>query len=84
MLVALTFWDAFWLMLIWVPLITLWIFALADIFRRDDLRGMTKALWVACIVFIPYFGSFLYMISRSAAKTRAEGYPSHSRPNELA
>lgn len=76
MLVALTFWDAFFLMLIWIPLITLWIFALADIFRRDDLRGITKALWVACVVVIPYFGSFLYLISRSSAQTRAaDAYP---------
>ena len=74
MLVASTFWDVFFLLLIWIPLITLWVFALADIFRRDDLRGVTKALWVACIVFIPYFGSFLYLMSRSAAKTREEGY----------
>lgn len=84
MLVASTFWDAFFLMLIWIPLITLWIFALADVFRRDDLRGATKALWVACIVFIPYFGSFLYLMSRSAAATRAEGYPTDRPPRELA
>jgi hypothetical protein len=83
-LVALTFWDAFFLMLIWIPLITLWIFALADIFRRDDLRGITKALWVACIIAIPYFGSFLYMISRSAAKTRAENSQYEAPPRTLA
>jgi hypothetical protein len=76
MLVASTFWDVFFLLLIWIPLITLWIFALADVFRRNDLRGVTKALWVACIVFLPYFGSFIYLMSRSAAATRDEGYPS--------
>ncbi len=76
MVVASTFWDVFFLLLIWIPLITLWIFALADVFRRNDLRGITKALWVACIVFLPYFGSFIYLMSRSAAVTRDEGYPS--------
>ena len=84
MLVALTFWDAFFLLLIWVPLLTLWIFTLADIFRRDDLRGATKALWVACIVLIPYFGSFIYLLSRSSAKSRAEGYPDEGPPRTLA
>jgi hypothetical protein len=81
-LVASNFWDVFFLLLIWIPLITLWIFALADVFRRDDLRGIAKAAWVACIIFLPYFGSFLYLMARSGSTAREE-YPS-DRPRTLA
>jgi hypothetical protein len=84
-LVASTFWDTFFLLMIWIPLITLWIFALADIFRRHDLRPVSKALWVACIIFIPYFGSFIYILSRSSAASRSEhGFPTEDRPQRLA
>ena len=31
------FWDFFWLLLIYLPLVLLWTFALVDIFRRDDM-----------------------------------------------
>ena len=71
MLAASSFWDAFFLLLIWIPLIMVWAFALIDIFRRDDLHGLGKALWVACVILLPFFGTFIYLIARPAAPTRA-------------
>jgi hypothetical protein len=43
--VATTFWETFFLLLIFLPLIMIWVFALLDVFRRDDLGGGWKALW---------------------------------------
>ena len=74
MIVGSTFWDVFFLLLIWIPLITLWIFALADIFRRPDLGGGSKALWVACVIFLPWLGTFIYLLSRPSLDSGAEGY----------
>ena len=34
-----SFWDVFFLLLIYVPLIIVWGFAVLDIFRRDDIHG---------------------------------------------
>jgi hypothetical protein len=84
MIVGSTFWDAFFLLLIWIPLLTLWIFALADIFRREDMGGGSKALWVACVVFLPFLGTFIYLLSRpsmdSAMDTYAADMERHTRP----
>jgi hypothetical protein len=84
MIVGSTFWDVFFLLLIWIPLITLWIFALADIFRREDMGGGSKALWVACVVFLPFLGTFIYLLSRpsmdSAMDTYAADMERHTRP----
>lgn len=73
MLIAMSdFWEAFFLLLIWIPLVMLWVAALFDVFRRDDLGGGWKALWVVCIILVPWFGSLIYLISRPAGATAAE------------
>ena len=66
------FWTAFFLLLIWVPLALLWICALLDIFRRDDIGGFAKALWVLVIIFVPWFGALIYLITRPFGATPQE------------
>jgi hypothetical protein len=73
MTLALTpFWQAFFLLLIWVPLLMLWMGALFDVFRRDDLGGGSKALWVICIILVPWLGVLFYFISRPSGATPEE------------
>ena len=67
-----SFWNAFFLLLIYIPLVMLWVFAVMDIFRRDDLGGFHKAIWVAIVIFLPYFGTLIYLISRPAGGTPEE------------
>ena len=45
-----------------VLLICLWIFVLADVWRRPDLSTTAKVVWTAVIVFLPYFGTVVYLI----------------------
>jgi len=59
-----TFWQAFFLLLIWIPLAMLWVGALFDIFRRDDLSGFSKALWVVCVILVPWLGALVYLVTR--------------------
>jgi len=59
-----TFWEAFFLLMIWVPLVTLWISALIDVFARPDLGGFAKAMWVLCIFLVPFLGVLIYLVSR--------------------
>jgi hypothetical protein len=66
------FWDAFWLLLIFIPLLLIWGFALVDIFQRDDMPGRIKALWVVCVVFAPFFGTLIYLIFRQPGATAGE------------
>ena len=36
----------------------------ADLFRRSDISGWGKALWVIVVLVFPYFGVFAYLISQ--------------------
>jgi hypothetical protein len=72
MAVATTFWETFFLLLIFVPLAMIWAFALVDIFRRDDLGGAMKALWVAVVFLIPFLGTLIYLVVRPAGPAAAK------------
>ena len=72
MVVANTFWENFFLLLIFLPLAMIWVFALMDIFRRDDIGGGWKAVWVACVILVPFFGTLAYLIVRPAGVTEDE------------
>jgi len=71
-MVATTFWETFFLFLLFLPLAMMWGFALVDIFRRDDLGGFSKALWVTCVILVPFFGTLIYLVARPAGVTEAE------------
>jgi Phospholipase_D-nuclease N-terminal/Short C-terminal domain len=71
-MLAASFWESFFLLLIFIPLLMVWAFALVDVFRRDDLGGGWKAVWVVCIILVPLFGTLMYLIVRPAGATPAE------------
>lgn len=58
------FWDVFWLLLIFIPLLLIWTFAIVDIFQREDLSGWLKAVWILVVLVLPFIGTFLYLIFR--------------------
>jgi Phospholipase_D-nuclease N-terminal len=62
-----TFGDFFWSVLVvfaWVILIYFVIMVLIDIFRRHDINGGVKALWVIFVVLVPWFGVLIYLITQ--------------------
>jgi hypothetical protein len=64
-----TFWEWFFLLLIWVPLVAMWVTALIDIIGHPYLNGLAKALWVVCIFLVPFFGVLIYLIFASAHRS---------------
>jgi hypothetical protein len=67
---TLTFWDVVWSMVIfffWFMLIWIFIAIFADIFRRNDISGGTKAIWVIAIIVLPFIGCLIYMVMRPKA-----------------
>ena len=60
------FLNILWDMLIFTALI-MWIWiaiaCFADIFRRHDMGGFAKAIWILFIIFIPLFGVLVYVIA---------------------
>jgi hypothetical protein len=63
-----TSWDSFWewlfLLLIIVPFCLCWGYSFVDIFRRRDISGWIKALWLVCIIFLPVLGTLIYLVAR--------------------
>src|SRR4051794_3093664 len=66
------FWDVFWLLLIFIPLLLIWAFAVVDIFRRDDITGWLKALWIVVVILVPFLGTLVYLIFRRPGATPDE------------
>lgn len=38
---------------------------LSDVFRRQDLSGLGKMLWVILLIVLPYIGVFAYLLTQS-------------------
>jgi hypothetical protein len=58
--------DVFWSMIIfffWVIWIWVVITVLMDVFRRHDIGGFAKALWVVFVVILPWLGVLIYLIA---------------------
>jgi hypothetical protein len=36
----------------------------ADLFRRHDISGWAKAIWIIVLIIFPYLGIFIYLISQ--------------------
>ena len=59
--------SIFWTMLeifffiIWIYLLFI---VFVDIFRSNDMGGLTKALWVIFVIVLPFLGVFVYLIAR--------------------
>jgi hypothetical protein len=67
------FWDVLTLFafVVWFWLA---ISVFGDLFRRSDISGWGKALWVIGVIFFPYLGVLVYMVTqgRGMAKRSAE------------
>ena len=35
-----------------------------DLFRRHDISGLGKAIWIVVLILVPYIGVFAYLISQ--------------------
>lgn len=64
-----TFWELFVILMVFVPLIMLWVFTLVDLFQRPDLSGAAKALWAIAVVLLPLIAMLIYFIMRDSEVT---------------
>jgi hypothetical protein len=59
------FLEVFWTILIFFAFV-FWLMILlnviGDIFRRHDISGWGKVLWLVAIILVPYLGVFAYLI----------------------
>jgi hypothetical protein len=62
------FLDILWTMLIffaWVIWFWILITVFADIFRRRDIGGGGKTLWVIFTIALPFLGVFIYLLTQN-------------------
>ena len=45
---------------------------MVDLFRRHDISGGAKVLWVIFIVVLPYIGIFAYMLTQGGGMTERQ------------
>jgi len=70
-----SFADFFWAMIMfYFVFMVIWIFIriFADIFRRQDLTGLWKVIWILVLFWIPFFGAMIYLIVRPKLPMDAE------------
>jgi Short C-terminal domain/Phospholipase_D-nuclease N-terminal len=62
------FLDVLWTMLIffaWVIWFWLLITVFADLFRRHDIGGGAKVLWIIFVILVPFLGVFVYLLTQN-------------------
>ncbi len=64
---TMTFWDVIWAMIFfyfWFMCIWIWISVVGDIIRRNDMTGVSKAIWIVVVIILPLLGALIYLITR--------------------
>jgi Short C-terminal domain/Phospholipase_D-nuclease N-terminal len=62
------FLDVLWTLLIffaWVIWFWILITVIADLFRRHDIGGGKKTVWLIFLIILPFIGVFAYLIANS-------------------
>jgi Phospholipase_D-nuclease N-terminal len=55
----------------------------SDLWRRHDISGWVKALWVIPLVVFPYLGIFAYMITQSRGMAERSSQQAQQARDEL-
>jgi Phospholipase_D-nuclease N-terminal len=56
----------FFVIFVWLGWFILLIRIASDIFRRHDIGGGAKAVWVIFVVLLPFLGSLVYLIKEGS------------------
>jgi uncharacterized membrane protein len=56
---------------------------IGDLFRRHDISGLGKAIWVIVLIFIPYLAVFIYLISQSRGMAERNAQRAQQARDEL-
>jgi HAMP domain-containing protein len=62
-----------WTMLVffvWIAWFLLLFRIIGDIFRRSDIGGLGKTLWILFVILLPFLGVFVYVIAENDGMTQ--------------
>ena len=74
--------DAFaiFMFVLWFWLL---IIVIGDLFRRHDISGWGKAIWVIALIVFPYIAIFVYMITQSRSMAERSSQQAQQAREEL-
>jgi hypothetical protein len=74
--------DAF---AVFIFILWFWLFitTASDLFRRRDLSGFGKVLWVILLIVLPYIGIFAYIVSQGSGMAERSRAQSRQAREEL-
>jgi Phospholipase_D-nuclease N-terminal len=62
-----SFWDVVWFIFIsfmFVAYLMVLFSILSDLFRDRDTSGLMKAVWIICLIVVPFVTALVYLIAR--------------------
>ena len=80
------FLDVFWTMIVffvWITWFWLLISVFADVFRRHDISGFQKVLWLIFVIVLPFLGVFIYLIANSRGMAERNIKGAEARQQQL-
>ena len=64
-----SFWDIIWFIVVsfaFIAYLMVMFSIIADLFRDRSASGFAKAVWIICLIFVPFLTSFVYLIARGS------------------
>jgi hypothetical protein len=59
------------LVLIVLPMLTIWLYVLVDAVRREDLSATRKIVWILAALIVPLVAIMLYLLTRPRSPAAA-------------
>jgi len=78
--------DVMWTMLVfflWVAWFMLLFRVFGDIFRRSDIGGGAKTLWIIFVLVVPFLGVFIYVIAENKGMTERNVAQMQARQGQM-
>jgi hypothetical protein len=77
----------FLLWCVWVFLFVVWFWLLitifADVFRRHDIGGFAKTMWIIFVIVLPFLGIFIYLITQSKGMGERSARQAQAQQDQL-
>ena len=72
-------------LVVFVFVLWLWLMiaVIGDLFRRHDVGGFAKVLWIILLVVLPYLGVFLYILTQGRGMGERQAAQVHQARSEL-
>jgi ABC-type multidrug transport system fused ATPase/permease subunit len=79
------FWDVLWLMFsafMFVAYLFVMFQVVTDLFRDSELGGFGKAVWIVCLILLPFLTALIYVVARGSGMARRQQAAMHRSRSE--